>query len=963
MNKKKKKTDANQKFYLKVARWLGTKVNWLRNTNLVKSSKTLIDSLIFTLYKKPKQVNFNDGLNREVYAKRISEVIIKGHNGTENTVFAISGKWGAGKTQVLNFIEKYLKKERFTVVWFNAWQYSQEPISLKRAFLKTLSKQLKTLIDLSDLYNDLSSIKISYKNIFRLILFILILILVTSLFLFLKKNLNSFPQFEFKTYLLLFWNELSLFLKVLKEFVSNNIELSLFTSFLMFIFSELFTLKQSTSKITTLEGFKDKFDQILKNRKRVVVFIDDLDRCTPKVVKEVLDALTTFFKSENCSFVITGDHTVIEKYVGSQLQVEPVIEEGSENKIKTSLLKRSEGRRFLKKLFDIYWQLPTPEPALFKRFVEKEVEKSQIPNLKRNTTPILVDLMAGFLDKNPRAVIRFLASLKFNIETLQYIIDNKRVGLDSLDIDDKALVEIEIKNLEEVYENPALLSKILLIQELFYPMYEDLVQNPKTLIEHEKQSKNGAEMMTLTSSKGEVLFAQNSDKVMYAELLAHEPKFVNKNDDVIYSPENFLYLSGFTGLPSQKGPDESVFLSRCKLTGLSNKLIESLSITPEDKQKDYFKLIEKSYAGSTEIKEKQSMLVNMLEVMYKIKTWRVGYGFVLDQFETEENQPLLNNDTLTKIYSISFEDNLEIDRLISSSPPWDNLDTIFNVLKSYSGNVSFEIFTSLVEQLKTAYSADGVRAVSLTESVVGKADFSEEATVSLIEPVNIKLVESIYRDQDIARRVNEVKLLISLDPTMRVAETFKELTILAINEKELTTEVDFILQNQILLESYLKPEKMTQVYRAVFEEINTYPTADWSIIFNKLVSNEKLVSSNMNDFENSLISRLKSDNPDISNHTIEYLKNIEDKTTIFKQTFIEQLTNLVADTSIINKAEVLKLIDKSYWGSNLQLNETSTMAVKSLYSPRDKSEVSSEARSVLKSWNISLVNRTSYKSK
>lgn len=107
-----------------------------------------------------------DNLARKIYAEKIAteisdkydverDLVKKGEKeAQENIVFAISGKWGEGKTGLLQLLVDPLRKKGFRVIWFNPWKYSQEDITLKRAFLSTVKRELRSLVNLDDLYYD-----------------------------------------------------------------------------------------------------------------------------------------------------------------------------------------------------------------------------------------------------------------------------------------------------------------------------------------------------------------------------------------------------------------------------------------------------------------------------------------------------------------------------------------------------------------------------------------------------------------------------------------------------------------------------------------------------------------------------------------------------------------------------------------------------------------------------------------
>ena len=365
-----------------------------------------------------------DILKRNAYAKKIAEEIEnkyaqeknlvlekkKKNSERENIVFAISGKWGEGKTVLLNLIEKFLTEKDFTVILFNPWKYSQESIALKRAFLKTLKVGLKSEVDLSDLYSDKTKTNIDLWAAlinFSLFLFVLLIII---------------PGFTGDTS------------KSLVDIVTGEKSSSLVLAFVIFILSTI-TIQNKSSGISTAEQFEEKFQELLFRKHKIVIFIDDLDRCNVKTVKTILDSLKTFFQDSECSYIITGDHTIIENYAAKELSLET-------DTSKPSNLE--EGRRFLKKLFDVYWRLPLPTPQQFSNFIDSEIEKSSLSfsedSQKKNLKKFLSD--DDLFERNPRNVKRFLQKIRFTIDCI-------RLRKEESELDDNTVESLE-KIIQEI---------------------------------------------------------------------------------------------------------------------------------------------------------------------------------------------------------------------------------------------------------------------------------------------------------------------------------------------------------------------------------------------------------------------------------------------------------------------------------------------------------------------------------
>ncbi len=92
--------------------------------------------MLSTKCSSPLSLNMKDSLAREIYAQKIAdeikeryesekeEFLKKNKQVRENTVFAISGKWGEGKTALLDLLEPALRKYGFKIARFNPWKYA-----------------------------------------------------------------------------------------------------------------------------------------------------------------------------------------------------------------------------------------------------------------------------------------------------------------------------------------------------------------------------------------------------------------------------------------------------------------------------------------------------------------------------------------------------------------------------------------------------------------------------------------------------------------------------------------------------------------------------------------------------------------------------------------------------------------------------------------------------------------------
>ena len=154
-----------------------------------------------------------------------------------------------------------------------------------------------------------------------------------------------------------------------------------------------------TKKIQFKEEFQHRFEEIIqryyiKRNKRVVIFIDDLDRCLPEKALEVLEAIKTFLDAEGCIFVLGIDTRGISDILQKKY-------------------KDLSAYEYIEKIIQLSFQLPP---------IETDDIKSFIINLEGIDTDFYdpyLDMITKGIKPNPRKIKRFL-----NVMELQRKIDD-----------------------------------------------------------------------------------------------------------------------------------------------------------------------------------------------------------------------------------------------------------------------------------------------------------------------------------------------------------------------------------------------------------------------------------------------------------------------------------------------------------------------------------------------------------
>ena len=354
--------------------------------NFLKKIKRKFLNLKRKIFHSDKPLKEVDIFDRHIFADEISQKIELEHGKHESSfIFGISGYWGEGKSFLLSLLEKRLKGKKYSVVWFNPWKFAGDRPTLMRRFIQLINKELPFYLrfNLTELERDQTILSLN-------ILWILIVgcCVVVGYLLF-------------------------VYLQIFNSFVSlhKGLVATLITLIIIPLLIKLITIQHTTEKAETVDRFDDFLKKILVRikflRKRMVIFIDDLDRTTPLVANEVLDTLRTFFDTPHLSYVVTGDHRTLEKFIGKRLLETEQTKDANSG---------DEGRRFLKKIFNVYWRMPLPTETQMLKFINEKLKEVELTDVDKST---LIGWLIRFFEMNPRNIERFIEMLDFNLKTLK----------------------------------------------------------------------------------------------------------------------------------------------------------------------------------------------------------------------------------------------------------------------------------------------------------------------------------------------------------------------------------------------------------------------------------------------------------------------------------------------------------------------------------------------------------------
>lgn len=147
--------------------------------------------------------------------------------------------------------------------------------------------------------------------------------------------------------------------------------------------------------------------------RRIVVFVDDLDRLEPKEASEVLRLVRAVADFPSVIYVLSYDPDVVSKTLQAAVQVD-------------------DGAAFLEKIVQVSFRVPRPEAFDLRRWFQTEVRSlfpaefdsaSDHPSFGRERLMQAIDVQGGRYLKTPRDVVRALNALRLHAIPVRERID------------------------------------------------------------------------------------------------------------------------------------------------------------------------------------------------------------------------------------------------------------------------------------------------------------------------------------------------------------------------------------------------------------------------------------------------------------------------------------------------------------------------------------------------------------
>lgn len=449
-----------------------------------------------------------DLLGYRFHAKLLKDIVLD--DNMLPTSIGIFGNWGYGKSSLMLLMQKEVdieiakqkdagKECRVLQVRFNGWQYEN--------YESTKYSLIQVLLDSVESY--LSADKGFFEKLDGLLR---------------RINLLKVGVLLFKKYA---WNQIP---SEIKEHLPSNEELKACIDVDNINKFRAEFENDRTSLFVT--SFRKLFESIIKDAqfKSVIVYIDDLDRCSGERMIECIEAIKLFLNVDHTAFVLGADERMVElaikehypvqdrnksviyspfsDYLEKLIQIPyrlPKLSFGEQATYIMFLLLKSKYPNYFDGVLANYYEFKDKEP--FKVYTYKQFKQDlngrNIPDVEKLLE--IVPMMNRFLNGTPRQLKRFLNTF------------------------DLRLRMVKVASMREI--NEIILAKLMLLeynfkyQKLFESLYGMQQTNQGTIKDIDKVESNARQNKNL----GDKRWEEWADDKLVWEWLKVEPSLMGVN--------------------------------------------------------------------------------------------------------------------------------------------------------------------------------------------------------------------------------------------------------------------------------------------------------------------------------------------------------------------------------------------------------------------------------------------------
>jgi formylglycine-generating enzyme required for sulfatase activity/GTPase SAR1 family protein len=320
----------------------------------------------------------DDLLDYEHFQQVLYNVVTKAETPLTIGVF---GPWGSGKTSLMKMLRHQLEQEKIDsrrTVWFTAWKYDRQDALWRSFILRVLDALYPRETEPKDAPREERPILQNPTDPKQ------------------KRRIELLNRLEESVYQAVDWDEIGPRAINWWQFISNTGKAGVETA--AHLGSAGLTRSYNRRQLHHMEEFEAIFKEVIallpKGNGRLIVFVDDLDRCLPEKAIEVLEAIKLFLEVTGVVFVLGMDQSVVRQGIEARYATAFRYQLGKE-RIELPI----QGDSYLQKIVQIPFHLPAMATMDVAGFVDK---------LNPNLSPVARAVLAQGVYPNPRQVKRVL---------------------------------------------------------------------------------------------------------------------------------------------------------------------------------------------------------------------------------------------------------------------------------------------------------------------------------------------------------------------------------------------------------------------------------------------------------------------------------------------------------------------------------------------------------------------------
>lgn len=271
----------------------------------------------------------------------------------------VFGDWGSGKSSILKIIHNALKgeeegdlKDGTLVLYFNGWVFEGYD-DAKAALLESIIKAFKDNEKLGATIKDEATKLIKSVKWMRLLGLGLKNVVLPSAMAYATGGLSLIPHLA----------------KEFTSFTTEDLASKLKDGDAEEFMKSL--MKEQEDETTLVREFRDDFKELIEKSKikKLVVIIDDLDRCSPERIIENLEAIKLFLNVEKTAFLIGADPRIVRHAIEHRYRPQ----KDANGEINTRIVDD-----YLEKLIQIPYNLPKLSDTEVETYISLLISKKEL---------------------------------------------------------------------------------------------------------------------------------------------------------------------------------------------------------------------------------------------------------------------------------------------------------------------------------------------------------------------------------------------------------------------------------------------------------------------------------------------------------------------------------------------------------------------------------------------------------